>query len=52
MPEAGQLVLITRSAEETGALGKAIGSALGPGDLVLLQGPFGAGKTVLVQGGR
>ena len=35
---------------ETRAIGEAIGAALGPGSLVLLSGPLGAGKTVLVQG--
>lgn len=36
--------------DETRALGKRLGAALGDGELVLLQGSFGAGKTVLVQG--
>src|SRR5215217_5501317 len=31
-------------------LGEALGAALAPGELILLQGNFGAGKTVLVQG--
>jgi tRNA threonylcarbamoyladenosine biosynthesis protein TsaE len=31
-------------------LGKRIGSECRPGDLILLNGPLGAGKTVLVQG--
>lgn len=32
------------------ALGRAIGSQCRAGDLILLNGPLGAGKTVLVQG--
>lgn len=32
------------------ALGKKIGQLCKPGDLILLNGPLGAGKTVLVQG--
>lgn len=31
-------------------LGKRIGAQCRPGDLILLNGPLGAGKTVLVQG--
>lgn len=38
------------SAEDMFDLGKKIGSQCLPGDLILLNGPLGAGKTVLVQG--
>ncbi|GIH69697.1 tRNA (adenosine(37)-N6)-threonylcarbamoyltransferase complex ATPase subunit type 1 TsaE [Sphaerimonospora thailandensis] len=38
------------TAEETRALGARIATLLGPGDLVVLAGPLGAGKTTLVQG--
>ena len=44
------LILRTRSADETWQLGKALGAAARAGDLFLLDGPFGVGKTVLVQG--
>jgi tRNA threonylcarbamoyladenosine biosynthesis protein TsaE len=50
MTDGDPLTIITRSADETSSLGQALGEALDPGDLVLLQGNFGAGKTVLVQG--
>jgi tRNA threonylcarbamoyladenosine biosynthesis protein TsaE len=50
MADPEQHEVITRSADETHALGEVLGAALEPGDLVLLQGNFGAGKTVLVQG--
>ena len=42
--------LRTRSAEETAALGRRLGLAAQPGDMLLLQGPVGAGKTVLASG--
>ena len=38
------------SAQEMFDLGKKIGTQLRAGDLILLNGPLGAGKTVLVQG--
>ena len=38
------------SAEAMFDLGQKIGSQCAPGDLILLNGPLGAGKTVLVQG--
>jgi tRNA threonylcarbamoyladenosine biosynthesis protein TsaE len=38
------------SAEDTRALGRCIGGALAPGELVALEGDLGTGKTVLVQG--
>jgi tRNA threonylcarbamoyladenosine biosynthesis protein TsaE len=38
------------SAQEMFDLGAKIGSKLRAGDLILLNGPLGAGKTVLVQG--
>jgi tRNA threonylcarbamoyladenosine biosynthesis protein TsaE len=38
------------SAEEMFGLGQQLGAQLRAGDLILLNGPLGAGKTVLVQG--
>ncbi len=35
---------------DTEALGERLAAGLGPGDLVVLSGPLGAGKTVLVRG--
>ena len=40
----------TGNAEETEALGEALGRLLKPGDLVLLYGDLGAGKTTFVKG--
>lgn len=40
----------TASAEDTRELGAALSTVLRPGDLILLVGDLGAGKTVLVQG--
>jgi tRNA threonylcarbamoyladenosine biosynthesis protein TsaE len=36
--------------DETAAIGRRIGALLAPGDVVVLAGPLGAGKTRLVQG--
>lgn len=40
----------TRSASETERLGEALAPALDPGDVVLLRGPLGSGKTCFVTG--
>ena len=40
----------THRADETFALGKQIGSQLSGGEVLLLDGPLGAGKTVFVKG--
>jgi tRNA threonylcarbamoyladenosine biosynthesis protein TsaE len=41
---------VTRSAAETEALGAALAPSLVPGDVVVLRGPLGAGKTRFVAG--
>lgn len=40
----------TQNAEETFALGAQLGAQLGGGEIVLLDGPLGAGKTIFVKG--
>lgn len=47
-PREGRRVCLT--ADETQALGAELGAALEAGDLVVLDGPLGAGKTTLTQG--
>ena len=42
--------LTTKSAQETEAVGEAIGSQLQVGDLVVLSGDLGAGKTTFAKG--
>ncbi len=42
--------LITRAEEETSAAGERLGRRLSPGDVVLLYGELGAGKTAFVRG--
>lgn len=44
------LSLTTAGPEATRSLGAALGEVLRPGDVVLLAGPLGAGKTCLAQG--
>lgn len=44
------MTLRTASAEETRTAGEALGRLLRPGDVVLLQGDLGAGKTTFTQG--
>jgi tRNA threonylcarbamoyladenosine biosynthesis protein TsaE len=41
---------ITRSAAETEALGATLAGQLAPGDVVLVSGEVGAGKTTLIRG--
>jgi tRNA threonylcarbamoyl adenosine modification protein YjeE len=45
-----RFVIETSSEEQTIALGFAVGRTLGPGDIVLLEGPLGSGKTRLAKG--
>jgi tRNA threonylcarbamoyladenosine biosynthesis protein TsaE len=47
---ADNLELTTHSPEETQRLGRLLGEAAQPGDVFLLLGPLGAGKTSLTQG--
>src|SRR5687768_1824599 len=42
--------IVTRSPAETAAVGKALAGFLRDGDLVLLHGDLGAGKTTLAKG--
>jgi len=44
------LAITTRSEAETMAIGKAVGEVLAAGDVVLLRGELGAGKTRFVEG--
>jgi tRNA threonylcarbamoyladenosine biosynthesis protein TsaE len=46
----GVIELVSRGPEETIAIGRRLGGAAVAGDVFLLDGPFGAGKTHLVQG--
>lgn len=51
MPEPAQRVeLVTESAEDTRALGERLAAVLEPGDLLILSGDLGAGKTTFTQG--
>ena len=50
MTTANRLVVTTRSAARTRALGRRLARLLRAGDVVFLQGPLGAGKTTLAQG--
>ena len=43
-------VLVTASEDETREAGRAMAAALGPGAVIVLTGPLGAGKTVFVRG--
>ncbi len=47
---AGEIVLRSDSAARTRQLGEVLGALLQPGDLLLLTGDLGAGKTTLTQG--
>jgi tRNA threonylcarbamoyladenosine biosynthesis protein TsaE len=44
------LTLLSSTPEDTRLLGKLIGQLLSPGDVLLLFGPLGCGKTTLVKG--
>lgn len=44
-----EFVRVSRSEAETAVIGRDLGAMLAPGDVVLLDGPLGAGKTGLVR---
>lgn len=44
------MIVVTRSAEETRTIGRRLAAVLVDGDVVLLHGDLGAGKTTLAQG--
>ena len=48
LPVSGQITLET--AEDTEAFGRRLAAGLVAGDLVVLDGPLGAGKTALTRG--
>ncbi len=50
LTERGELDLTSDSPEQTQAIGARLGGLLQPGDVLLLQGELGAGKTCLTQG--
>ncbi|MDC4233617.1 tRNA (adenosine(37)-N6)-threonylcarbamoyltransferase complex ATPase subunit type 1 TsaE [Actinomyces sp. B33] len=50
MPAPDDLTVTTGTAEETRILGRELGRILAAGDLVMLHGGLGAGKTTLAQG--
>ncbi len=44
------MIVVSKSPEDTQALGRRLGARLGPGDVVACMGPLGAGKTCFLQG--
>lgn len=46
----GEITVSLPTANDTWDLGRRIAAAIRPGDVVVLTGPLGAGKTVLAQG--
>jgi tRNA threonylcarbamoyladenosine biosynthesis protein TsaE len=49
-PESSLLTLTTHSEEETAGAARHLAASLGPGDVVLLYGELGAGKTAFARG--
>lgn len=50
MSDLKQLKIITHGPEETQALGRRLGEVMRGGELVLMEGDLGAGKTCMTQG--
>ena len=50
MTYSSRLELVTRGPEETQALGRRLGELMEGGELVLMVGDLGAGKTCLTRG--
>jgi tRNA threonylcarbamoyladenosine biosynthesis protein TsaE len=50
MYQFGEVIEKTASAAETEAVGERLAAQLGPGDVVLVSGELGAGKTTLIRG--
>ena len=50
MEDPDRVAVVSRGPEETQALGKVLGAFAKPGDVFLLVGELGAGKTCLTQG--
>ncbi len=50
MPTRANLDIVSHSVEQTKRLGAHLGKCLSPGDVVLLEGEFGSGKTTFTQG--
>jgi tRNA threonylcarbamoyladenosine biosynthesis protein TsaE len=48
--DGGSTTVLTSSVEQTRALGERLATVLRAGDLIVLSGPLGAGKTALAQG--
>lgn len=50
MGRLGRVTQVTRTAAETEAVGERLAADLRPGDVVLVSGDLGAGKTTLIRG--
>jgi len=50
LSDSKKLKITTRGPEETQALGRWLGEVMGGGELVLMEGDLGAGKTCMTQG--
>ncbi len=50
MKIAADLDIVSHGVEQTRRLGAHLGRLLGPGDVILLEGDFGSGKTTFTQG--